>query len=258
MCTATMHQDAVGLLVTMNRDELHTRAPEQPPRIFGDDGPTGRWIAPIDGETGGTWVGVNDCGLVALLLNAYLSDDTTGQLSVIGSESRGSIVPTVLAQGNESRVQTWMADHFDPAPYPPFHLVVVGLDWGMTWTWLGAKFVKHTMRPDEWTFMTSSLWNTEAVLAWRSEAFETWREAGCQLRGHLPAFHLLHESGREEWSPLMDREWGCTRSITQVLVDSRERRSVLRYWTRQARHGIGVVPTAQLELPLRHSPQPRT
>ena len=258
MCTVTMYQDTEGLLVTMNRDELHTRAPEQPPEVLGDDGPTGQWIAPIDGETGGTWIGVNAYGVVALLLNAYLRDDTAGELSLVGSESRGSIVPTVLAQGERSGVQAWMADLFDPAPYPPFHLVAVGLDWGMLWTWSATGLVKHSIRPDEWILMTSSLWNAEAVQAWRREAFEAWREAGCQRRGHLPTFHLLHEPGSDEWSPLMDREWSCTRSITQVFVDSRQQRSVLRYWARQARHGIGVVPTAQLELPLRHSPQPRT
>ena len=153
---------------------------------------------------------MNTYGVVVLLLNAYLPDDTAGEHSLVGSESRGSIVPTVLGQGEKSGVQTWMADLFDPAPYPPFHLVAVALDWGMLWTWSGTGLVKHSIRPDERILMTSSLWNAEAVQAWRREAFEAWCEAGCERKGHLPTFHLLQEPDGDEWSPLLDWEWSCT------------------------------------------------
>jgi uncharacterized protein with NRDE domain len=94
MCTAVLRWDRDGVLVAMNRDERRDRADELPPRI--DDGGPTRLLAPRDSERGGTWIGANEFGLVALLLNGYV----TGDLDLIGRPdvpSRGTIVPGLLA-----------------------------------------------------------------------------------------------------------------------------------------------------------------
>ena len=256
MCTVTVHRDATTVLLTMNRDEAHTRAPERPPAIFGEEDRSGQWIAPIDGETGGTWIGVNAYGVAACLLNAYLPGGIPPRPPQASAVSRGTIVPAVMAQGDGERTLAWIADEFDPSPYEPFQLVVIWLEGAMKCLWSGTEYVECSPCRDEWTLVSSSLWNATAVLRWRREAFEQWRSAGCERRGHLPAFHVLQGEGKEEWSPMMDREWSCTRSITQVRVDGRKRRCVLRYWPRKTHETVAVAPASELHLPLLESPRP--
>ena len=255
MCTVTIHRDTATLLVTMNRDELYTRAPERPPAVFGEGGPSAQWLAPIDGETGGTWIGVNACGVAACLLNAYLPGDMPLQPPATPATSRGGIVPAVLTQGHGARVLAWLADEFDPSPYGSFQLVVVWPEGGLRRVWSGTEYIETFPCQEEWTLVSSSFWNAAAVLAWRRDAFARWRVAGGERRGYLPSFHLLHVEGQEALTPLMDRPWSCTRSITQVLVDRRNRRNELRYWPRKAGEGVPVEPAVTLDLPLLDPPR---
>ncbi|HIJ65267.1 MAG TPA: hypothetical protein HPP77_04880 [Candidatus Hydrogenedentes bacterium] len=257
MCTVTLYRDATSVLVTMNRDELHARAPERPPTVFEEAGSRGQWMAPIDGEAGGTWMGVNACGVVACLLNAYLPGDTVSRPRAPSRLSRGTIVPAILAQGDGSCVQAWMRGKFDPSPYEPFYLLVAWLGGGMKWRWAETTYAAHPLGKDGWTLVSSSLLEPDETLAWRREAFEQWRRAGCEKRGCVPTYHLLQVEGKEDWSPLMDRQLGGTRSITQVHVDGASRRSVLRYWPREKSSGVPVAPAAELCLPvLEYAPGP--
>lgn len=256
MCTVTVHRDAETLMVTMNRDEARTRAPERPPAIFGQENFPGKWMAPIDGEAGGTWIGVNAHGVAACLLNAYLPGQMLARPKVPSTFSRGTIVPAVLAQGDGEHVRKWMTEKFDPSPYDSFQLVVVWLEGGVRWIWSGSEYLKRLPCQDEWTLVSSSLWKSDAVLAWRRKAFEQWRNAGSKRRGHLPTFHLLQAEGKEEWSPMIDREWSCTRSITQVHVDGRTRRSVLRYWPRKTRRTVAAAPASELYLAMPEPSRP--
>ena len=70
-----------------NRDERRTRRPAIPPAVHrkGDT----RFIAPRDGDFGGSWLGVNEHGVSLCLLNGYAAEDETGGLSrTTGSHSR--------------------------------------------------------------------------------------------------------------------------------------------------------------------------
>jgi len=256
MCTVTIHRDAETLVVTMNRDEARTRAPESPPKIFALEDFAEEWMAPIDGDAGGTWIGVNAHGVVGCLLNAYRPGQVLALPETPSAFSRGTIVPAVLAQGDGEQVRKWITQDFDPSPYESFQLVVVWLGGGARCVWSGSEDLDCLSCQDEWTLVSSSLWKPDAVLAWRREAFEQWRIAGSEKRGHLPTFHLLQAEGKEEWSPLMDREWSCTRSITQAHVDGRTRRSVLRYWPRTTRETVAVAPASELCLAMPEPSRP--
>ncbi len=212
---------------------------------------------PIDGHVGGTWIGVNAHGVAVCLLNAYRPGQMLALPEVPSAFSRGTIVPTVLAQGDGERVRKWITQKFDPSPYESFHLVVAWLEGGARSVWSGSEYLEHSPCRDEWTFVSSSLWRPEAVLAWRREAFEQWCNAGSARRGHLPAFHLLRAEGKEEWSPLMDREWSCTRSITQAHVDGHTRRNFLRYWPRKTRGTVAVAPGSELCLAMPEPSRPK-
>lgn len=90
MCTLTWRANADGLELRFNRDELTTRQPAWTPRTHSRCGRT--WLAPVDPDGGGTWIGVNDAGLALALLNGY----QPGDQSQLVWTSRGLLVDALL------------------------------------------------------------------------------------------------------------------------------------------------------------------
>lgn len=126
MCTVSiipLDPVAQAIRVVCNRDELRTRAPALPPRLrqFGD----ARAITPIDPTSGGTWIAVNDAGIVFTLLNysvaAARSIDASASALPI---SRGRIIPALLHCESVSEA-TEAALQIRPSDFQPFRLIVV-------------------------------------------------------------------------------------------------------------------------------------
>ena len=216
------------MTVTFNRDEAISRAPERPPTIHTDDGI--RWIAPHDGEKGGTWMGVNERGVIACLLNAYLPGesllpDTSGRY-----RSRGELIPEILRQPDYATALDWVRHGIEPESYPSFQLLIFGKEGATEVLWHKEGALRVRPVDDEWFLCSSSGWDSADVIAWRDARFADWRTAGAPHVGPLPAFHVLQMPENKEWSPLMVREWSATRSITQVQLDFHAAHGVLRYW----------------------------
>jgi hypothetical protein len=118
MCTVSIVPTAAGCRVVCNRDERRTRPPAGPPRIWSTE--VSRAIYPQDPVSGGTWIGVNDGGLVVALLNRTTSPGAQRQAPL----SRGSIVPRLLACGSIVRaVEAY--DALDVRRFEPFRLVMI-------------------------------------------------------------------------------------------------------------------------------------
>ena len=229
MCTLSIHHSAQEILVTMNRDEMLTRAPETPPAQFETaEGVT--CVAPRDGERGGTWMGANDHGVVACLLNFYmpgesLMPDTTGRYS-----SRGEIIPQALAQGSGDAVLSWLLEEFDPTQYPSFDLHVITPDCVRRIMWMKKSPLRLVENEEEWSVFSSSGWDSDDITTWREEKFCHWLSDGAEMNGNLPKFHLLQEANHEDRSPLMKRDWSATRSVTQVHWPRDASSLSMRYW----------------------------
>jgi hypothetical protein len=249
MCTVTVWRDPTRVQVTMNRDERWGRAPELPPRTR-SGGPTGTaWTAPADGERGGTWMGVNEHGMVACLLNGYTAADLP-LLSRDDVPSRGAIVPEVLSRTPDDAWR-WLDAGLDPEPYPSFTLLVVSVTDAAELCWRRGDRLRRRPVASGWTMVSSSFWRPEDVLAWRRERFETWRDAGGSRSHGVPAYNLLEEPGRREWSPFMTRAISATRSVTDAHVDLESGRASLRWWPRTGDQVINPSrPGGALELPL--------
>ncbi len=247
MCTVTIYRGNGALVATMNRDEALIRAPELRPEIM--HAPDGvAWIAPRDSERGGTWMGVNNYGVVACLLNAYqpgesLLPDTTGRF-----RTRGEIVSTLLAQGDGRAARRWLRDSLDPHAYPSFTLLVASPEGAVSWEWLGEHGPAETELVEDWVLRSSSGWDSLDVRLWREERFAQWRREGEPHVGTLPSFHLIQEPGHAERSPLMRRSWSATRSITQARILPESGRVELRYWPEPAPDSR--EPGAHCSLPL--------
>ncbi len=243
MCTLTVNRRVDHLLVTMNRDESRSRAPELPPTFFDSDGV--RWLGPQDSARGGTWIGANELGVVVCLLNEYQPEDTTFERTA-ERRSRGDIVPWLLCKGGADSMLDTLRTEFTPDGYPSFRVVIAHSRGVESFTWLGSGALTPEIHEQAWSVFTSSSWNMVDVKAWRARAFNEWREDGYPMIGLLPSIHLLQPDGLAEWSPLMDREKTATRSITQVEIVFDNPMLSMRYWQRETLDKDGVPMTTQL------------
>lgn len=232
MCTLTVHHTPHQLLVTMNRDEARDRADERPPRRIRNEATRVEWLAPVDGEAGGTWIGTNDRGIHACLLNRYLPGDLAIAAANPQRKSRGHIILDLLAQGDESAVLRWIDCIFDPTPYPSFQLVVLGVPHTQSFSWDGRDLRRET-HVGEWLLFTSSSWRSEDVAEYRRREFESWLREGASFNASIPGFHLLAPQDRLEWSPFMQREYSTTRSVTQIETGVVRGETEMRYWPRE-------------------------
>src|SRR5207247_8144580 len=87
MCTVSWLHEPGGYQLLCNRDEKLTRAAALPPRIRERDGV--RYVAPVDGDFGGAWIGSNEFGVSICLL--------TGVGEPHGYRSRGLLIPDLLS-----------------------------------------------------------------------------------------------------------------------------------------------------------------
>ena len=255
MCTVTLRCDGGSLLLTMNRDERWDRAPEEPPRLI--PGAPGRpsWLAPFDSASGGTWIGVNDRGVAACVLNGYGPGDEAlrGNPSV---PSRGSIIPRILEeQDGEGRARVLGVVDF--SAYASFTLLVVSKDGGEIVRWRhGGELTREEVGLG-WSFLTSSSWDEPEVAASRRRAFDAWRASGEVMIAGMPALHLSVPPGEEARAAFMTREMSANRSVTQDRVEFARRLATLTWWPRS---GSSVVdpsaPAAVSTLPIGASESP--
>ena len=103
------------LLLAANRDEMTDR-PWRPPARHWADRP--EIVAGIDEEAGGSWLGVNDHGVVAAILNRR------GALGPApGMRSRGELVLEALDHADARDAGAALA-HLEAANYRPFNMVI--------------------------------------------------------------------------------------------------------------------------------------
>lgn len=117
MCTltiATAVDEDTGLFAIVNRDEVLDR-PASDPQLFRRE--DRRILAPRDEQAGGTWLGVNDCGLFAAITNRFGCDTQPHH------RSRGLLVFDTLECAKIGEAVERLRS-VSPNRYNGFHLVV--------------------------------------------------------------------------------------------------------------------------------------
>ena len=212
----------------MNRDETIARGPEMAPVLREDDAVA--WMAPCDSDRGGTWMGANEYGVVACLLNAYRQGESLLPDPSSALRTRGEIIPHLLAKGPIEDACNWMNSDFDATQYPSFSLFVLSPRSACCFTWYhGGDLQRKPLSPG-WCVSSSCGWDSAEVIRYREAAFDDWRNEGCAMVGDVPAFNLFQAEGEEDKAPLMRREWSTTRSITQVQVNPSTQKIDMRSW----------------------------
>ncbi len=103
------------VLIAANRDEMQGRAWAPPARHWPD---RANVVAGIDRLAGGSWLGLNDAGVVAGVLNRM---DSLGPQP--GKRSRGELVLEALDHADAAAAAAALGD-LDPAAYRSFNMVV--------------------------------------------------------------------------------------------------------------------------------------
>lgn len=118
MCTLVLlHRPGHSwpLLVAGNRDEMRGRAWAAPARHWPDRPEV---IAGRDELAGGSWFGINDHGIVAVVLNR---EGSLGPQT--GMRSRGELVLEALDH-SDAHEAAWALTNLNPAAYRPFNLFI--------------------------------------------------------------------------------------------------------------------------------------
>lgn len=241
MCTVSWVIQRDGYLLLFNRDELKTRKPARGPVEGLRSGV--RYIAPVDGDQGGTWILVNEFGLTLGLLNHYPVGvpDSGGD-----RPSRGGLI---LACADLERTDQVVArmESLDLARYLPFRLL--GFDYRgiVLLTWDGHELqaaADGELKPP----LTSSSYRSAEVSAYRMEQFRRLRPVDRTTGDGLEAYHRRHDPSMSAHSVMMFRSDACTHSLGRISVDRTEAR--FRYEPQVWFHRDAEV--SNLTLALRH------
>ncbi|MCU4742149.1 NRDE family protein [Natronoglomus mannanivorans] len=134
MCTLTLAWkvlDDAPVAVAANRDEALER-PSEPPGIYRK---TPRVVAPRDTEAGGTWIGVNEYGVVAGITNRWLDRETDAD------RSRGLLVGDTLECESVLEALEVVEQTTTENEYDGFNLVLADADDAVCLEWDGELTV---------------------------------------------------------------------------------------------------------------------
>ncbi|WP_306536654.1 NRDE family protein [Geobacter sp.] len=225
MCTATWVMTENGYDLLFNRDVQRTRGIARPPEIRVERGV--RYIAPVDTDHGGTWLGVNEFGLAVGLVNHYPAGQAPADEDSDGMMSRGHRVRSLLTCATKEEVLTRCAQE-QTGRYRPFILLVIepgSKAATLTWDGTGAGVVREPVRPP----VTTSSFRTLDVIEHRRRFFERMT-AGQETISLdlLAAYHASHDPEAGPFSVCLHRPDAKTVSFSHIRVDAGT--VLFRYW----------------------------
>ncbi len=246
MCTVTIlpeslvstaratSDDPLRWRLACNRDELITRPAALPPAIIRIGSRLA--IMPVDSQSGGTWIAVNDAGLAFALLNV------SGSATPAGTPiSRGTIIPSLLAYGDVDSA-LMCASQLQPCRYQLFRLLIVD----------GRELIEcrsdgHTLHHRrrqlrDAVIRTSSGLGDRLVVPARAALFRQFLAATSNKVAAEDLFHLHQWRGREEVSVRMRR--ADARTVSHTVVEVREHTISVAYRPAEAAEGVSVTLAA--------------
>jgi len=236
MCTATWSRDDQGLHFYFNRDESRLRPAGIPPMIWEEKIP---FLAPKDPLGGGSWLGVNNHGLVVALLNYYPRDYQFRPREEY--KTRGGLVAELL-QNSSFEGALDQACHLVWEDFAPCTVLLLDTQQEGALQWDGARLRNLDL---ETSFISSSGYCHEEVTAIRFEAYTKWKETSDSHR----RFHFSQNSQGGSYSILMNREDAQTVSYTEIHLSLKEANMVY-----QGLSEGKVILQKRLSLPIADQP----
>ena len=205
--------DPLLLRLVCNRDESKRRAEALPPALQTIDGH--RAVMPLDPDSGGSWIAVNEFGLVFTLLNA----NPMGASAPAVGKSRGDLVPRLASAISMSDA---LARMFDAGAerYRPFRLVMLDRS-QLVECWVEANRLRHRRAYLQSAMMrTSSSLGDGLVEGPRRTLFRRLLHGAAHAAAAQDAYHHHQWPGREHLSVRMERDDASTVSRTVVEVSA--------------------------------------
>jgi hypothetical protein len=210
--------------VAFNRDESRTRAAARAPHAQR----TGRRTAllPTDPVSGGTWLAVNDAGLVLAVLNGNPPDRLPATPKP--ARSRGALIPDLLTCDSPAAA-LHACERLAYPEFAPFRLVLVGQGVVADVRWDGREhMIMSRLSGGTPLMFTSSGLGDHLVEGVRRELFdhlfasgpETWQAA-------QDTFHQHRWPGREHLSVNMSR--ATARTVSHSVIDLGAAEAVFAY-----------------------------
>ena len=220
MCTVSIVPRDDGFRVMSNRDERLDRASASLPQIERVD--SRAVIMPIDPVGGGSWIGVNDAGLAAALLNRHDGPSSSGA----SFSSRGALVRCAL--GCES-VEAAMASvaRLDATRFQPFRLVLVQNDRIALVAGDTREFAHAESTLGQSFLFTASSLGDVFVDSPRRRLFEFLMGQGVDRLRAQSLFHRYQWPGKQAISVLMER--GDAATVSRTTIDVRKDGIELEY-----------------------------
>jgi len=216
----TWCRSADGYELFFNRDELRSRQEARPPRAHRPAAGNGRglrYLAPEDGDFGGSWISVNESGLSLGLLNGFRTPDATVARDY---RSRGLLLTDLAPCGTPDEV-TERLRREDVERYRSFRLLVIAPGVPLLLAEWDRRAVSVDADAEARIPVISSAIEEGEVGRRRRAEFE--RVVGREVTvARLLEFHRSHANGPSSFSVCMHREDAATRSFTRVRVAREE------------------------------------
>jgi len=170
------------LLVAANRDEQFTR-PSAPPALL-DSRP--RMLAGKDLRAGGTWLGVNEYGVVSAILNRRVNGDS---LPLIDARSRGLLCMDLLRHRSAAAADAFMRAHHER--YNPFTAIVADPKRAYACYNGEEEILTHRFQPGLHVFSSAAEFDLHSAKAER--AYTLFAQAGVRLADPLDTSRAIAE-----------------------------------------------------------------
>lgn len=210
------------LLLAANREEM-TGRPWLPPARHWPEYPN--VVAGFDQLAGGSWLGLNDEGVIAIVMNRH------GSLGPqAGRRSRGELVLRALAYGRAMEAASALAE-LKPALYRSFNLVVADRD-NAVWLCHRGEEKHHRIEAQELMSGISMLTNRDCN-----------DPRSSRIRSYLPRFREARPpdpqsaDGWSEWTALL---------VSLVLDPTSDPQSTM---TVVSQHGFATLSSSLIALP---------
>jgi hypothetical protein len=214
MCTLTFIAGDTSHHIAMNRDERITRGAGKPPETHHGGGT--KAIYPSDGD-GGTWIGVNERGIVLALLN--WNDVASPRERDGKARSRGQVIPALIG----SRCFVELSTAFQVSNLEgmsPFRLVGIFTFEKQIWEWRWDS-VQLEPRVHRWEsrhWFSSSLSDEQAEKLRATACCDARSQPDAGSVAWLRRLHASHAGGAGPFSVCVHREDVRTLSYTEVVL----------------------------------------
>jgi hypothetical protein len=210
MCTVTFVPIHNKVFITHNRDEFVSRKKALPPSYHRVNGTT--LLYPKDRKGGGSWVGINENGNAAVLLNgAFINHLPTPPYR----KSRGIVFLEILSATDMLAIYRTIELY----NIEPFTIILYNVPRLFECRWDGEnKYIKEISSTEMHIWASATLYSHEDITK-RKQWFQNWQSGNIVGINQILDFHLHAGDGDPSNNLCMNRDTCKTLSITSIELN---------------------------------------